>query len=173
MCCCGEIGQEASLISNKVRKHACMLVTIILIKCAYDLIISWYAYYSCHVRCEYGVLKSCFGEGDLELYTGKLSLDVRDWRSLPVLSLREAALMANPRNEFHAGRCKCKMGCKQGTCSCKRKNAPCTSQCHGGRSCHNQPDSQEKKVSGNTLSGQCHSDLNLNSIACELDIVTV
>ena len=29
--------------------------------------------------CEYGVLKNCFGEGDLELYEGSLDLEVENW----------------------------------------------------------------------------------------------
>lgn len=64
-------------------------------------------------RCEFGVLKNCFGEGDMELYEGKLDLKINDWESLPVLSLREAAIQASVKNKFHSGRCNCRTGCKK------------------------------------------------------------
>ena len=40
-----------------------------------------------------------------------------------VLSLHEAARLANPLNEFHGGNCKCK--CTTNKCPCKKKGAPC------------------------------------------------
>lgn len=51
--------------------------------------------------------KSCYNEGDMELYEGKLNLTVDGWQQCPVISLRQAAKLANPLNEFQAGRCNC------------------------------------------------------------------
>ena len=82
------------------------------------------------------MLKNCFGEGDLELYEGSLELKVDDWRSLPAISLREAVILANPKNDF--GCCNCKTGCKKDLCSCRKRYVCCTSKCHGGNTCHNQ-----------------------------------
>ena len=50
-------------------------------------------------------MKNCYGEGDLELYDGRLNLKVDGWKSLPVISLREAAILANLRNDFIASHC--------------------------------------------------------------------
>ena len=61
-------------------------------------------------RCEFGVLKNCYGEGDLEVFEGSLDLETDSWRSLP---LREAARKINPQNDFHACHCNCKRGCKK------------------------------------------------------------
>lgn len=41
-------------------------------------------------RCDFGILKSCYGEGDLEKYEGDIRLNVQDWSTLPRISLREA-----------------------------------------------------------------------------------
>ena len=38
-------------------------------------------------RYEFGVIQNCYGEGDLELYEGKLQLEATHWESAPVLSL--------------------------------------------------------------------------------------
>ncbi len=65
----------------------------------------------CMYRSKHGVLKNCYGEGDMELYEGKLDLSVDGWQSSPVLSLREAAALLNPKNVFQAGRCNCQLGC--------------------------------------------------------------
>lgn len=94
-------------------------------------------YYPC--RCEHGVLKDCYGEGDLEAYTGRLNLSVDGWEASPVLSLREAARLLNPHNEFQGGSCNCKSGCKNQRCACKQKGATCSTKCHGGTSCSNCP----------------------------------
>ena len=61
-------------------------------------------------RSSFGVLKTCFGESDLELYCGSLSLTVDGWENDPLLSLREAAKKLNPINDFDVGRCNCKGG---------------------------------------------------------------
>ena len=66
------------------------------------------------------MLKNCFGEEDLELYEGSLELKVDDWTSLPAISLREAVILANPKNDFHVGCCNCKTGCKKDLCSCRK-----------------------------------------------------
>ena len=59
------------------------------------------------------MLKNCYGEEDLELYEGTLELKVDDWRSLPLITLQKATTMTNPKNNFHAGCCYCKIGCKK------------------------------------------------------------
>ena len=79
----------------------------------------------CICRCEYGVLKKCYGEGDMELYSGKLELIVEGWQSAPLLSLREAARLLNPHNAFHGSTCNCKSGCTGRKCTCRQKSAPC------------------------------------------------
>ncbi len=86
-------------------------------------------------------MKTCYGEGDLELFGGKLNLQVDGWKAMPVLSLREAARLLNPLNEFQGGSCKCKSGCKNRQCACKQKGATCSTKCHGGTSCSNCPQS--------------------------------
>ena len=51
----------------------------------------------CNVyRCEHGVLASCYGEGDLEVYEGVLNMSTHNWESLPRISLREAAKSVQP-----------------------------------------------------------------------------
>ena len=42
-------------------------------------------------RCEHGVVTTCFGEGDLEMYEGVVALSVKGWKNERVLSLHEAA----------------------------------------------------------------------------------
>ena len=80
------------------------------------------------------------------MYEGELDLAVENWESAPVLSLREAAVKANPQNVFHSGRCNCKSGCHKQFCRCRRQGAPCTSRCHQGKSCHNQPGSADNVI---------------------------
>ena len=48
-------------------------------------------------------MKNCYGKGDLELYDRRLDLKVDGWKLLPVISLREAAILANSKNDFIAG----------------------------------------------------------------------
>lgn len=43
------------------------------------------------LRCSHGVLKQCFGEGDLELFKGDLDIPVDGWEESPIISLREAS----------------------------------------------------------------------------------
>ena len=97
--------------------------------------------YTCTCRSSFGVLKTCFGEGDLELYRGSLPLTVEGWKKDPVLSLREAAKMLNPLNEFQVGRCNCKGSCRDQRCACRKRGSPCTSKCHQGTACSNCPPS--------------------------------
>ena len=70
------------------------------------------------LRCSHGVLKQCFGEGDLELFKGDLDIPVDGWEESAIISLREASRKANPPNEFHAGLCNCKTNCSSNQCSC-------------------------------------------------------
>ena len=48
----------------------------------------------------------------LEIYYGRLQLTIEGWKNDPVHSLREAAKMFNPLNEFQVGLCNCKGRCK-------------------------------------------------------------
>ena len=95
----------------------------------------------CICRSSCGVLKTCFGENDLELYCGSLPLTVHGWKKDPVVSLREATKKLNPLNEYEVGRCNCKSGCQGQKCSCRKLGSPCTSKCHQGTSCSNCPPS--------------------------------
>ena len=61
------------------------------------------------------VLSTCFGEADLECYGGDLGLDAQDWKALTRLSLREAAVKSNPKNDFMVSGCQCKT-----YCTCKK-----------------------------------------------------
>ena len=98
-------------------------------------------------RCEYGVLDKCYGEGNLENYIGKLNLPLEGWKVLSRLSLREAARLFNSQNIFHGGTCNCKSHCKTRKCSCRQKDAPCTSKCHQGTLCDNCPNETEDCIS--------------------------
>ena len=89
------------------------------------------------LRCQHGVLKVCYGEGDLEPFQGGLDLMVKGWQDERVLSLREAAHLLNPQNEFQSSCCNCKTGCTTQRCICQKKGATCSSKCHGGRKCSN------------------------------------
>ena len=77
------------------------------------------------------------GEGDLEPFSGELSLHVEGWQKDKVLSLREAAQLLNPLNEFQSSCCNCKSGCQNKRCVCRQKGSACGSKCHGGHSCSN------------------------------------
>lgn len=88
-------------------------------------------------RSKYGVVATCFGEGDLELYLGSIDLSVDGWKNDKTISLHEAARLSNPLNEFHGGICKCGAQCATKVCPCRKKGAPCSTKCHGGRKCSN------------------------------------
>ena len=90
-------------------------------------------------RCSYGVLKTCYGEGDLECFEGFLPLEVNGWENDKYISLREAAQLMNPKNYFKCASCNCQSGCSAKRCYCKRNNTKSLSKCHGGKSCSNQP----------------------------------
>ena len=68
-----------------------------------------------------------------------MQLQAEGWEEDPVISLREAAQLLNPKNEFHSSSCNCKSGCSSKCCICRQKGATCSSKCHGGKSCKNQP----------------------------------
>ena len=89
------------------------------------------------LRCSYGVLKQCYGEGDLELFKGELNIPVDGWEDSPFISLREASQKFNPANEFSVGLCNCKGKCDTNRCSCRQMGAHCTSKCHKGKPCAN------------------------------------
>ena len=101
------------------------------------------------LRCSYGVLSQCYGEGDLELFKGELNVPLNGWKNAPLISLREAAFKFNPSNDFFVGLCNCKSVCSTKRCPCKRLKATCSSKCHKGKQCANcvpskkQPDHQK------------------------------
>lgn len=97
------------------------------------------------IRYEHGVLDKCYGEGDLELFTGQLKLAVEGWEASHLLSLREAAKFLNPHNSFQGMTCSCKSGYNTNRCACWKKNATCSSKCHQGLSCTNAPPSKKMK----------------------------
>lgn len=90
------------------------------------------------LRCCYGVLKTCYGEGDLECYDGMLPLEVNGWKNDKVISLREAAQLVNPKNDLKCGSRNCQSGCNSKRCYCTRINTKCLSKCHGGKTCADQ-----------------------------------
>ena len=53
------------------------------------------------------MLNTCYGAGDLELFTGSFEFEVEGWRSMSVISLREAAKLQAPWNSFTKNRCTC------------------------------------------------------------------
>ena len=61
----------------------------------------------------------------MEYYEGDLGLTDKEWKTLPRISLREAALKSNPKNDFMASRCHCKTACKSNSCACKKRGVPC------------------------------------------------
>ena len=65
-------------------------------------------------RCAHGVLKVCYGEGDLEPFHGGVNLTAEGWEKDKTISLREAALLSNPLNEFQSSLCNCKSDCTTG-----------------------------------------------------------
>ena len=81
----------------------------------------------------------------MECYEGDLGLTVGEWSAVPRISLREAALKSNPKNDFMASRCHCKTACTSNLCACKKRGAPCTSKCHSGSQCQNQENEQTTK----------------------------
>ena len=85
------------------------------------------------------MLNKCYGEDDLESFSGVLNIVTTGWQNLPALCLREAAKLCNPKNDFNTGRCKCKTSCKDRRCACRQKGAQCSTKCHNGSSCQNLP----------------------------------
>ena len=88
----------------------------------------------------------------MELFTGKLNLTTKGWKNALTISLRAAAKLSNPQNEFHGGICTCKTGCKSMRCTCKRKGAICSNRCHIGTSCSNQTSPCRKLLSKTPVS---------------------
>ena len=84
--------------------------------------------------------------GDLECFEGFLALEVNGWENdeYTCISLREAAQLMNPKNDFKCASCNCQSGCSTKRCYCKRNNTKSLSKCHGGKSCSNQPSEFEQ-----------------------------
>ena len=87
------------------------------------------------------MLNTTLPASELEVYKGSMNIDVQGWETMPRISLREAAKMANPDNTFYGTSCSCKKGCKGMKCSCRQAGKPCTTRCHASRSCSNSQDS--------------------------------
>ncbi len=94
-------------------------------------------------RCQHGVLDKCYGEGDLEIYGGKLDFMVKGWKAVPSLSLREAARYLNGAL---GSTCNCLQGCKGKKCVCFKKNMLCSSKCHAGTKCSNIQRNSEESI---------------------------
>ena len=80
----------------------------------------------------FGLLKTALRAGDLQRYTGAVT--VVDNTSI---SLREAANRTNPVNRFTRNSCKCTTACTTARCSCRKNNIACSTRCHGSRTCKN------------------------------------
>ena len=95
---------------------------------------------------KYGVLSSCYPSGELESYPGDDldELNFETWQQLPKISIREASHQQNPKNAYYGITCNCKKGCKSKSCSCRQKEKPCSSKCHGGKPCANIVDSDSE-----------------------------
>ena len=92
---------------------------------------------------EFGHLEQCFRAGNLMPYIGTV-----DEKREPILSVREAAKLANPENEFLKSRCNCRSGCKTSH-SCRANKIACSTHCHQSSACsnshaadHQEPDAQ-------------------------------
>ena len=48
----------------------------------------------CCLCCKVGVLNTCYGAGDLELFTGSFELATEGWRTMPVISLKKSSKVA-------------------------------------------------------------------------------
>ena len=97
--------------------------------------------------CKEGVLNTCYSAGDLELFNASFEFAAEGWRTMPVVSLREAAKLHAPWNTFTKNKCTCKSGgCNTKRCSCVRNNIECSNHCHHGSKCDNKcNDLQTKK----------------------------
>ncbi|KAL5488704.1 hypothetical protein EMCRGX_G017685 [Ephydatia muelleri] len=67
-------------------------------------------------------------QADLECYKGDLGLDAQDWKALTRLSLRQAAIKSNPKNDFMVSHCQ----------FMQMRGTICTSKCHKGSECQHQ-----------------------------------
>ncbi|KAL5516751.1 hypothetical protein EMCRGX_G002158 [Ephydatia muelleri] len=67
--------------------------------------------------CKEGVLKTCYSAGDLELFNASFEFAAEGWRTMPVVSLREAAKLHAPWNTFTKNKCtylsKCSIICDE------------------------------------------------------------
>ena len=94
------------------------------------------------LACKFGTLEGLFTASKLKSYPGAVDLDssaVNDY-----ISLRSAAKMYAKRKDDIVI-CKCRKGCSNNRCPCKRGNLLCTSRCHKGYACSN----KEKAVGNN------------------------
>ena len=69
------------------------------------------------------MLNKRYGEDDLESFSGVLNIVTTGWQNLPALSLREAAKLCNPKNDFNTGRCKCEVAAMAEERKCKKCSA--------------------------------------------------
>ena len=80
----------------------------------------------------YGTLRNKYRCGDLQEYTGTVTVD-----NTRVVSLREASIAANPATKFTSRKCNCTGGCKNQRCACLKNKVHCSTHCHPGTTCLN------------------------------------
>ena len=91
-----------------------------------------------HLCCKVGVRNTCYGVGDLELFTGSFEFAVEGWRTMPIIFLREAAKLQAPWNSFTKNRYTYKSErCNTKHCSCARNNIECIVIIATGSMCDN------------------------------------
>ena len=90
----------------------------------------------------FGVLLNKFSDRDLQDYSGEVEANTS--RSI---SLREAAKLSRPENRFCRKRCSCKGKCSTKNCSCYASGLGCSSHCHPGLTCRNEPTPEKKTAS--------------------------
>ena len=93
------------------------------------------------LACKFGTIEGLFTASNLKSYPGDVELEENVVNNY--ISLRTAAkLYAKRKDDIFI--CKCKKGCVNSRCPCKRVNAVCTSRCHKGFPCPNKHEVAEK-----------------------------
>ena len=81
---------------------------------------------------EYDRLKSKYRAGDLERYSGKITLNIQT-----EVSMREAAKQQNPQTLLTKSHCNCVSDCTTKRCPCLAKSINCSTHCHRSSPCKN------------------------------------
>jgi len=92
----------------------------------------------CRIGCKGGVLKDCYRPETLlvehnhgpEVYN--LQGVLKDWSSLPKISVREALRLISPSGGQGFTKCGCNGDCSKSNCKCRKTGVLCNSRCHGG-----------------------------------------